>query len=474
MRKTKLKVEDHTEYAILRGGKAIVLYADTKDMVTDVDRPAMSVEVSSGTQKGQTIEFVPRGGNNNAPLEVMKRVMENVTVGACVEFNTKVAYGDAVMVLRMTRDETTDEIKYKQLLPSEEPEIFSWIEDNEYDRIAEEIANDLVCFYDSYIEYVFNQEEVPRLVQVNVKEASHTRISKIDPDKGYSLWHGYSALWHKGQASDDISVLPLLRSSKPLLDLKTRMGKIPGTEGLVKIVKDRRFVENIKLSTPGRFYYSRPYWWSIFTSGWYDFSCSIPKVKAALIKNQMVLRYTVFIRKSFFGDLYASNNITDPEKQKDFKQKFMNNLDAFLSGEENAGKSFVTMFDYDRMKGVEEKDIIINPLESFIKGGEYIEDSEETSNMISFAMGVHPSVIGASPGKNQSISGSEARELFNVHQALSKSIQKKCLLPLYRAKVMNGWPQDIYFSIANLQLTTLDKGTGATKNIGVPLDTSKK
>ena len=52
-------------------------------------------------------------------------------------------------------------------------------------------------------------------------------------------------------------------------------------------------------------------------------------------------------------------------------------MNDFLAGEENAGKGFVSHFRYDRVKGFEDKDIIITPLESFFKGGEYIEDSEE-------------------------------------------------------------------------------------------------
>ena len=119
------------------------------------------------------------------------------------------------------------------------------------------------------------------------------------------------------------------------------------------------------------------------------------------------------------------------------------------------------------MKGIEDKDILITPLDNALKGGEYIEDSEETSNTLSYGMGVHPSIIGSSPGKNKSINGTEARELFIITQALMKSFQEATLEPLYFAKRLNGWPEDIHFSVTNVQLTTLDKGTGATKNTGL-------
>ena len=149
-------------------------------------------------------------------------------------------------------------------------------------------------------------------------------------------------------------------------------------------------------------------------------------------------------------------------------------MNDFLAGEENAGKGFVSHFRYDRVKGFEDKDIIITPLESFFKGGEYIEDSEEVSNMMCYGMGVHPSIIGSAPGKGKSINGTEARELFTIEQALMKMYQDATLEPLYFAKAVNQWPSDIYFSVTNCQLTTLDQGTGATKNTGLTPETEEK
>ena len=88
-------------------------------------------------------------------------------------------------------------------------------------------------------------------------------------------------------------------------------------------------------------------------------------------------------------------------------------------------------------------------------------------------MGVHPSIIGSSPGKNKSINGTEARELFIITQALNKTFQEATLEPLYVVKEMNDWPKDIYFSVTNCQLTTLDQGTGAVKNTGIKPETEE-
>lgn len=458
----ELTGKGYTPYVAMKGAKSMVKLSDNRDIVTDKEEEGIQVVPKGGKDP---IKFMPRGHNNNMPYVVMKRIGTNVTVGSNVEFKTKVIYGDGILVYRISRDGQGN-IQKKEVFPDEAPEIFDFLRMNNYNHIRMEIANDLAIFYDSYVEYIFNREDRPKIVQIKSKETTCSRISEIDEQTGKSEWHGYSAEWHKGTPTDLVAT-PLLDKQAPLRDLMTRMGMLPNEEGKKVTGKQRRFVHNIQMNTPGRFYYGRPYWWSIFASGWYDFSSAIPILKKSLIKNQMSLRYVVYIKDTFWAELYKSHKAIKDEEQLKLREKFLKEMNDYLTGEENAGKTFVSHFRYDRVKGTEDKDIIITPLESTQNGGEYIEDSEETSNTLSYGMGVHPSIIGSSPGKNKSINGTEARELFIITQALNKTFQEATLEPLYVVKEINGWPKDIYFSVTNCQLTTLDKGTGAVKNTGI-------
>ena len=459
----------YTPYAVLEGADTLVCLSDNRDIVTDTREDALPVVPKGGDTP---IPFMPRGASNNLPYDVMNRIGVNVTVGSNVEFKNKVIYGDSLLVYRRYRDEN-GKIRKEEVLPEEAPDVFEFLELNDYDHIRSELANDLTIFYDAYVEYIFDRNAPPRIVQLKPLEATCSRISEIDEKEGRSLWHGYSAEWHKGTPTDLVAT-PLLDRQSPLRDLLTRMGRLPSEDGLAHRVKERRFVHNIRMDTPGRFYYGRPYWWSVFASGWYDFSSAIPVLKKALIKNQMSLRYIVYIKDTFWTELYTKNKVTKPEEQTALREKFLKEMNDYLTGEDNAGKTFVSHFRYDRVKGIEDKDIIITPLKSGGDGGEYIEDSEETSNTLSYGMGVHPSIIGSSPGKNKSINGTEARELFIITQALHKMYQDATLQPLYFVKKVNGWPQDIYFSVTNCQLTTLDKGTGAVKNTGIPASSEEQ
>ena len=117
----------------------------------------------------------------------------------------------------------------------------------------------------------------------------------------------------------------------------------------------------------------------------------------------MVLKYHIKISTTFWDKLFKTEGITDEKKKVARKQKFLTDMNSFLSGEENAGKSFVSHYEYDKVKGFEINDIIIEPIASFFKGGEYIDDSEKVTSILCYAMGVHPSVVGAVPGKGTSL-----------------------------------------------------------------------
>jgi len=130
----------------------------------------------------------------------------------------------------------------------------------------------------------------------------------------------------------------------------------------------------------------------------------------------------------------------------------------FLTGLENSGKLWITGFYVDQ-KGNEVKMVRINVIDTSKEGGDWIEDSEEASNMICYADNIHPTLVGATPGKNKSnFSGSVQRELFTMKQALEKPYHDILLESLFVIKEYNEWTDFIY-DIPVITLTTLDKGS---------------
>ncbi len=450
-------------YAILEGSAPAIVIAmsDSIGMTKEAGKDSSTIATPVGLETD--IEFYNWGSDNNMPNKLIESAYKNNVVASNLDFNARIGYGDTIQVVLRSRN-ASNEIEYVPLMESEAQEVFDFLRDNNYTLLQQEMVHDLMLLNNSFVEFIMNKA-CTKILQVRHKEAAYSRLSMMN-DSGRIEYHGYCSDWLNA-SSEKVIATPLLDYDNPIYDLKVKMGKKPDENGKTNNKKIPRHILHIAPPSPGKFYYQKAYWWSIFESHWYDFSCSIPEFKMNLMKNQMVLKYHVQIRKGFFDDMFRSEGITDPKKKEERKLDFYRQLEDFLSGKENAGKNFVSEISYsDIQKGLEIQDIKITPIESFIKGGEYIEDSEEASNAICYAMGVHPSLQGASPGKNKTINGTEARELFIIKQAMMKPIRDLLLQPLRIVKEVNGWNPDIDFIIPNIMLTTLDRGTGAVKQIG--------
>ena len=451
--------------AYLSGSKALVIFTDSKEMVGNTNTP--TADLTPTNMQSTQIKFVKRGLSNKQPVEVMDKIYALSTLGANVQFNSKMAYGDGIMVVKKERDPVTKEIKIVEQLPSEQKEIFQFLLDNNYIFSAQEWANDIICFFEAYCELIFARDgSSNKIVELNPVESVNSRISMANPDTGAIEYHGYSTKWHEG-SQPDLKATPLLDRKNPLRDLKVRRGIILNLKGKAEVPKDFAYIMQMMQATPGRYYNGKPYWWAIFESGIYDFACAIPKLRSALIKNQMVLKFHVTIHKDFWRKLFASEGIPDSDTKAKLarRKKFLKDMNDFLSGEENAGKSFISEHEYDMLKGFEKQDIVIKAIENKISGGEYLKDAQQVTDEICYAMEIHPSIIGAS-GNSGSINGTEARELFIIKQAMMKPIRDLLTLPLYVVKEINKWDPDVHFVVPNIMLTTVDNGTGAVKSVG--------
>lgn len=453
----------HNDYVLLEGSAPSLVseLSSTIGIVEDAG-PDNSRTVTPKNIK-KDIDFYPWGQQNDTPKQLLINAYKNNVVASNLDFNARILYGDGILPVKKVL--INGEMKFQPLEETTETmKIFDFLENNNVPLLIQEVVHDITLLSNSFVELIMNKR-CTEVVLINHKEAAFSRLSVQDIDTGKSEWHGYSSKWNDTSA-DDVIVTPLLDYDNPMYDFKQRNGMVALPSGGKKSDKQPRYMMHIAPPSPGRFYYQKAYWWSIFQSHWFDFACAIPEFKMNLMKNQMVLKYHVTINKDFFGNIFRSEHITDETKQKERKIAFYKDLEAFLAGKENAGKTFVSNFEYDMTKGVEKHEIIIKSIESFIKGGEYIEDSEEASNAICYAMGVHPSLQGASPGKAKSINGTEARELFIIKQSMMKSLRDLILQPIRMVSKINKWPRDIDFVIPNIMLTTLDKNTGAEKQIG--------
>ena len=452
------EIFDFEKTAYLSGVKAVVTFDAPTAQYSKPEREPENIDTPSGP-----IKYVPWGENNDTPNDLTKKVYASPILSEGMRFNIMLLYGDGILPVRREIDEN-GKVKFTPVF--DDPKINEFFDNNDIPGYSLEQCTDISFFYNIFPEIILNQETPRKVVELNHLEAMFSRWAEMDPKTKRIEWHLYSAKFGiEEPKKEDIVVTKVLDAKSPLLDLKRRLGIEPYPDGTKKIDdKTFRYVIPVSMPTPGRFYYQKPYWVSIIESGWYEFAKQIPEFKKALLKNQMTIKYHVQLSENYWKILYAAEGITDQVKKNERRAKEFENIQKFLTDTKNTGKSVISYISYSP-DGKEMATMKITAIENKFTGGEYIADLEEVSNIQSYAMGVHPSLIGSAPGKNKNINGTEARELFIIKQALLKPIRDRLLLPFYIIKAINKWDENIYFTIPNLELTTIDKGTGSQKVI---------
>lgn len=422
------------------------------------------VSVSGGEKK----EFVTWGEDNKLPGQLSELIFRDPVTASNIEFKTLATYGDGIKPVM--RKMENNKVVYTPVLDGE---VYEFFENHDFfiSYLLEQLT-DLVTFYKCVPIIRLSREY--KVVAIEHAEAAFCRLSPIDKDKGHSPYILYSSLWgDSDQTEHDIDVIDYLNPKAPLQDLKVRIGLAPNDEGKTLSGNSRetsfKYAVGIDMPSPGKIYYPKPYWYSIFDSGWFEIATLIPTFKKAILKNATTVKFIIVIDKQYFTNIFTSEGIRDLAKQLERQKKEIQNIKDFLAGADNSGKAWITegIRSYSQSGSTELLSYIkFIPIENQFKGGEYLEDSEETSNMNSYAHGVHPSIRGAAPGKNKSINGTEARELFIIQNALVKPLRDLLIRPFRIAKAVNNWPKELEFVIPNIVLTTLDEGQGAKKVIG--------
>ncbi len=447
-----------------RGTKMAVKFGDSANKFAYTnDRPAPAPE-GSGLKRG----ILKWGTDNKLPDQIRKYVEASEIVGKALEFLIDTAYGDGIMPCTIQKDDDGNKTYHPYDLTGDARDFFELSNPNQYLKNA---LTNVFYFKRAYAEISMDKQAKDRkAILLTCKDTSFGRVEEADASGNIERFIYYGSWGYKTPSKEDVVVMPLLDMDLPKRDFLTRTGKLAGKDGKQKDDKEPRYIYPLSILTPGRREYPQPAWWSIFTSGWYDFMQAIPQYKKALMKNQMMVKYIIYIDKEYFKELCREEGITDDKEKRARVNKELTNLNEFLTNTENVGKSFIGRITYNPTGNSDtgRKSITIEVLPNNFKGGEYLEDSQEVSKIIGTSLGVNLNMIGDIPGKTGALSGSDIRERFIILNALMKPIRDLVLEPLYAIKKQNGWPDNLDFTIANMQLTTLDKNTGAKKNIGPP------
>lgn len=391
-------------------------------------------------------KIAPWGILNMRPQEIIELIKCSDVLGANLRFNRDVCYGLGPKVVRNIRDGNGKVIDFVEVESGKE---FEFFERNDISMFLLEQLTDMVHFHNAFAELI-PAKTGKEIFSLRSKEAAFSRWSVMDKNGNINN-HFYSAAWDDSPGKNDIAVSSVIDEFNALEDVKLKI-----------TLKKSRMVYPVYMPSPTRPYYSRPEWYSLFESGWYDHSVAIPALKKAIMKNNLGVKFIIYIADEYFQEIFMKEGIDSNDRKavKDRLDKEKAAFNEFLSGAENASKAILAIKKYvpSGTGAIENKWIEIEPIKNDMNGGEYIPDLETVTSIMCYATGVHPSLIGAVPGKNSgSMSGTDKRELFLMKQALMKPLVDRTLRPLKLIKQINGWDKDISITVPEYIFTTLDK-----------------
>ncbi len=391
----------------------------------------------------ETLSYIPWGGDNLMPFNIIDLIEKDETLATCQLFNAEVCYGSGLQYCTASASQSVKD------------EIADFLLDNDLASYFLGVCQDFKHFGFAVSVLILN-DAGNKVVSLKRKEACYCRFAPADENGRIpSILY---ANWRKCVGSrDNIEVIDLLDPASPWRDLQRKLAT-PG--------KLRKFAVLSRVPTTDSTYYPIPHYAALFRGKWYNIKQLIGVAKEAKLKNSAPIKYHIEVAAKYWESIFRAEGITDRRKQQDRIVEEKQSILDFLTGAENSGKAWFSTF-YITPDGREQHDVVIHKIDDSKEGGDWETDIQEAINMICFTLRVHSNLVGSVPGKAQSNnSGSDKRELYTIAQALQKPY-RDLLFTVHRIIIrLNGW-LSVHPEVPFIQLTTLDEHTDA-KQVKLP------
>jgi len=331
------------------------------------------------------------------------------------------------------------------------------------DDIALDLDFPLVGFEQGTKNQWADEKWIPHIVKVSFKPAVITRFEKKDSkdNRIRSVYVNEAWRYHRTVRKNinaTTARIPIVRWQ----DFHDDIAEYIKAQKLKKSNKETGWnawycVPNKHLSTEME-YYTFPAWWSLYPSLVIMYATTLMFDKSVARQNDIAWRRIIYVDRGYLEDLYANDeNGQDPERQKEIRNELEKKVNDFLSNKANNGKTLMV----DSTISDDGKTLI-----NSIRVETIPETSQKTtedeihaiSSIIFYALGLDPRLVGAVPGKQNSSSGTQARELelLNTKKLATRRERQKRFL-LYIAQHNEWCPEHIDVIIRDQTLSTLDR-----------------
>lgn len=395
-----------------------------------------------------TEDYACWGVDNDWPTVARQKLEDSSIAYPLIYKQVCMMFGSGIRYFKRIKEDGEEKIVFET-----NEKIDKFFNENDIERFALEQIMDFKFFGNAWSHFIMtrNTKEIANIYHL---EAEFTRMAVQNDNTKKIDKIGYSGKWDNG--TKDVQSFPLL----------DRREKTP-EQIRANFKTKKEFAHHTFFPSPGRKYYAMPPHGALYKKdGWLDYESSIPVLLNALNRNQMIIRYHIKIPYEYWNATVKNWDTLPEPKRQEIIQAKLEEMNKWLTGINNAGKTFISHFATDPITGKELAGITIESVADKLDKNAYIPSSEVADQKISRALNVDASLASLQPegGKMGAGSGSDKRESFNNAIDLSKAEQRILFEPFYIVRNYNGWGPDWEFGFAHKPSTTKDKEpTGKSK-----------
>lgn len=296
----------------------------------------------------------------------------------------------------------------------------------------------------------------PRIVGIKYQSLQVSRFEERDENLHINYVYHAERWRYDGTIKDqntEICAHPYIETDSrwhDLTDIVMRNQRTPPSER--PTVCTSVGVKNVDSS-----YYPVQEWWSIFSSMIYNLAATLMSDTAVARRNSTMWSKIVYLDLDWFERFCTAHHAETDEEREELRNQVISGIRDFLRERNNNGKIVVgdKMQSHDEKKSVYSFEVVDIPAPSSKSS---LEDLESVTSCIFFALGIHPALVGAVPGKTStSSSGTQQRELtlLKICQLIPR--RRLFLSMFYFIRDWDDLDTHLTFEIPDFVLSTLDR-----------------
>jgi len=434
-------------------GDDVAIY---NDIIIDMWTPDPAVPMKSPRPKETgSLEYSPWGEGNDFPQQTIAKVEADTELGALLNWLGRLLQGKQVVAMQEVWNE---EKKKFDIVEVKDQEIKDFLSSISWKRYWREACVDFTWFQNIFPD-MFKSKDGKSIATISCHHAAWTRLGKMNGsgtvEKAY-----VSAMWPDSKVGDEYT-----QEHKVVDPYDASL-----IENLKADTKLTRFIYPVNYPSPGKAYYSLSPWIAFINSDWYKIKNLIPKWKLRFMERLLSAAKLLTIHPNYWRTAYKDWDALGRDEQLELKKAKVKEISASLSGIEGAGATILTEMVTDN-DGKPVPGFTLTSIESGFKDGQNLEDSQEASQHLMRAMNVDPTLVGNGPGRGKDAgSGSDKRIAMNIATAILTPYRDVILEPLVLKAMYDGWKdriQNLFFSVVEVDLQTLDEGSTSKDSIAV-------